>query len=392
VVEIQAVGRDITTLKETERRLINREAMLRTTFDNIPIMLAHVGVNGELKFVNQHWADVLGWTEDEMRAHPDPISLTSPNIDQYEQVTAWIADDESEGWRDFETSTRDGTTLHTSWTKVVLESGDRLYIGQDISHRIELENQRFYANQLEVELEKERQLREVKDRFVSLIAHEFRTPLAVMTLSIDLIVRYFDQLSSDRILNKLGSVQNQIHRMVDLMEDALQFSKSRAGKIEYFPEEVDTAALLGEVIETFKLADGGQHPMVLEVDDGMMWTDPKLFEHVVSNLVSNALKYSPEGMNVTVEARRNAENWQVSVRDEGIGIPEKEMDKLFEPFHRAENAHHIPGTGLGLSIVKDYVQVLGGEIQVESTLGQGTTFHVRMPGRPVRASTGLPFP
>lgn len=378
VVQLQAIGRDITKLIDTQERLTQREEMLATIFHNIPVMLAQFDTDGQFEFVNQHWVDVLGWTAEEMRDHGDIMAEFYPDPGYRQHVLDFMTSG-AVGWRDFRTRIRDGTVLDTSWTNVPLSNGHQLGIGQVITQRIELESQRLHAAQLEAELEKERQLREMKDRFVSLISHEFRTPLAVMATSIDLIVHYFDRLSTEKIADKLTGIRQQIDRMVELMEDALRFSKSQAGKTEFHPMKVDVLPFLQSIIQMLAVADNGRHQMTLIGDEGLMTVDPKLCEHIVSNLLTNALKYSPEATTITIKALKQPDKWQISVIDQGIGIPEADLTALFEPFHRARNAYDLPGTGLGLSIVKDYVAMHRGDIHVESKLGQGTTFTVVLP-------------
>lgn len=378
VTAIQAIGRDVTELIEAQARLAQREEMLSTIFNHIPVMLAQFDEHGQFEFVNQHWVDVLGWTSAEMRRHGDILSEFYPDPHDKQEALDFMTSGVSD-WKDFKTHTRDGRVVDTSWANVELSSGRKLGIGQVITHRVELENQRIYANQLEVELEKERQLREIKDRFVSLISHEFRTPLAVMTTSLDLVVHYFDRLSTTRILDKLSTVQQQITRMVGLMEDALRFSKSQAGKTEFAPTEVELLPFLQSIIQMMELTDKGQHHIKLIGDAGWITIDPRLCEHIIANLLSNALKYSPAGTTIIVQAARQPQSWQISVQDQGIGIPEADLPHLFEPFHRASNAQEMPGTGLGLSIVKDYVEIHEGEIAVDSDVGQGTTFVITLP-------------
>ena len=377
VVEIQAVGRDVTSLMETQQQLAEREQMLSTIFETVPIMLSQLDDAGNFMYVNQYWVDVLGWTLDEVQAHGNILTEIYPDEDYRKDVIKFIQSDEL-NWRDFKTQTRTGDVIDTSWTKVKLPTGGRLHIGQIITHRVELENQRVYAKRLELELEKEHELRMVKDRFVSLVTHEFRTPLAVMTTSLDLVLMYYQRLSTEQVTEKLDGIRYQIRRMVDLMEDALRFSKVKSGQMQIVVEDVDVLSLCENVIETFKAADIARHEIVLTGDTGIIQTDPSLFNLILSNLVSNAIKYSPAGQ-ITISIMQKLDTWEFSVSDQGIGIPEEEIPNLFDPFYRATNALDLPGTGLGLSIVKDYVEIQGGNIAIESKSNVGTTITFTLP-------------
>lgn len=377
LIEIQAVGRDVTSLIETQQQLAERENMLSIIFQNVPIMLSQLDESDTFIYVNQHWVDVFGWTLEEIQAHDDILGEIFPDDDYRLQVNEYIQSDDRK-WRDLKIKTRAGNTIETSWTKVILPTGSTLYIGQDITQRIELENERALAERLEIELENELVLRLVKERFVSLVSHEFRTPLAVMLTSLELVLVYYDRLPVETITQKLNGIRNQILRMVDLMEDALRFSKVKSGQMEIVAENVDVIEICENVIDALKATDTAGHDIVLIGDSGVIRTDPSLFNLILSNLVSNAIKYSPAGQ-ITILITQNFDNWEFSVVDQGIGIPKEEISNLFDPFYRATNALKLPGTGLGLSIVKDYVEIQGGNITVESTPNVGTTMTFSLP-------------
>ncbi len=380
VVTIQAVGRDVTRLMETQERLAEREEMLSTIFANIPVMLVQTDGEGNFEYVNQHWVEVLGWTIEEMQAHPDIWSEFYPDPEQ-KRLAQEAIENPQPGWFDGKTRTRDGRYIDTSWANVRLSNGRTLGIGQVITHRVELENQRIYARQLELELEKERELREMKERFVSLVSHEFRTPLAVMTTSIDMVLRFHERLKPERVQEKLETVREQIRRMVNLMEDTLRFSKASARKTPFRPQHVAICHFCQQIIETIRLTDDREHEFALQCDEGSVLADPTLLDHVLTNVLSNAVKYSPKRSTVAITVSQESDSWRFIVQDEGIGIPEEDLPHLFTPFHRAENAQELPGTGLGLSIAKDYVEIHGGIITVESELGEGTTFTFTLPSR-----------
>lgn len=220
---------------------------------------------------------------------------------------------------------------------------------------------------------------DVETHFMSVVSHEFRTPLAAISTSVGLMRRYFDRLSPDCILEKLGGVEEQVQRLALLMEDALRYGKSEAGRTEYQPQSVPVRDFCQKIIDTCILTDENRHIIHLINSDGILWGDPALVDHILTNLLSNALKYSPEHTVVTMQVQHTSEGWQFQVQDQGIGIPTDELSELFQPFYRASNARQIAGTGLGLSIVKDYVLLHGGKIDVESTMGVGTTFTFILP-------------
>ena len=378
VTEIQAIGRDVTPLIEAQQEIADREKMLSTIFNNIPIMLTQFDNQGNFEYVNRHWEDVLGWPIEDIQAHPDFLSAIATTAEQRDEIFEYMMSGHI-GWEDFTLRVRDGSLIETSWANVRLSDNRHLGIGQVITQRKELENQRVYTRQLEIELEKERELRELKDRFVSMVSHEFRTPLSVMTASLDIVTRYHDRLSNSASKEKLSVVSQQVQRMVRLMDDVLRFSKGEAGKTSFVPQAVPVIPFCNQVIETLKITDNAKHDIVINGDEGSIMADPRLLDHILSNLVSNALKYSPKNTPVHVTAQNQGTHWQFTVSDQGIGIPAEDIPNLFDPFYRSDNVHHLPGTGLGLSIVKDYVRMHNGTIDVESKINQGTTFIITLP-------------
>lgn len=378
VIEIQAVGRDITDLIKSQNALRQHQELLQTILDNIPIMLVLFDQAGQFEFVNQYWIEMLGWSTEEMKQHPDILSAFYPDPEVRRQVLEYMTLAEP-GWRDFEVVARDGSILETTWANVRLSDGRAIGIGQDIKHRKELENQYLYAKQLEIELKKERELRELKDRFLSMVSHEYRTPLTVINVYIGFLTQRFQQLPEEEMLDKLGKIGEQVQRMVTLLEDILKYSKGNAGKTEFYPQKLSTVPFFKEIVEDIRVTDERKHHIVFEGDEGDLYADPKLVKHILHNLLSNALKYSAAGALIRLAIKKRQDHWKIIVEDTGIGIPADEIGHLFEPFHRARNAQSYSGTGLGLAIVKDYVDIHGGTITVESEESKGSKFTVQLP-------------
>ena len=234
---------------------------------------------------------------------------------------------------------------------------------------------------LAVSLEKEQELNQLKSRFISLVSHEFKTPLTTIMLSSNLLKRYGARMPPEKQTEELHVIEKAVHHMNTLLEDVLTISRGEAGKVEYQPEPTGVIELVQKLIKRFEALSQGKHEFVFSSQkaDGEFLTDPKLLDHILSNLLSNAMKYSPQGGTISCELSEENAELIFRVRDEGIGISEADQQLLFEHFHRGENARHIQGTGLGLAIVKHLVEVHGGSIAVESTLNQGACFTVGIP-------------
>jgi len=230
-------------------------------------------------------------------------------------------------------------------------------------------------------LEAERELVGLKARFVSLVSHEFRTPLGIIMSAVELLRNYRDRLPAEKQHELLEDIFGSTRRMSSLMEQVLLLGRVDAGKIAMQPVPVDLPDLLARIADEQRSAAGGRCPIVVTAGGDLAGAraDVGLLRHIVSNLVSNAVKYSPAGSDVRVAVRRDAGTAVLEIADRGIGIPEADQARLFEAFHRAANVGEIPGSGLGLLIVKRCVDLQGGRIALRSRVGEGTTFEVALP-------------
>lgn len=230
-------------------------------------------------------------------------------------------------------------------------------------------------------LEKEREVSELRSSFVALVSHEFRTPLTIIQSSTDLLENYNHKLSDEKKLKLFGRVQGAVRRMTNLLEDVLLIGKAEAGKLNFQPSLMDLLAFCRDIVENLQMSTSSRHAIdfIVHGNCGDVVMDEKLLAHILTNLLSNAIKYSPQGGIVKFELICSPESTSFLIQDTGIGIPKQDLEKLFESFKRASNVGNIPGTGLGLSIIKKCIDLHGGQINVESEIGVGTTFTVTLP-------------
>lgn len=230
-------------------------------------------------------------------------------------------------------------------------------------------------------LENERELNELKSRIISTISHEYRTPLTTILSSAELLENYGEKLTQERKLRHLQRIQVSTKHLTDLVNDVLFIGQAEANSLKFNPEPLDLEQFCQELIETMRLTtpNGTTIRFGCQGDCTNTCLDEKLLRQILTNLLTNARKYSPEGSTVQFEIECRQDVAVVRIQDEGIGIPAEEIPELFESFHRASNVGTIPGTGLGLAIVKKSVDLHGGQISVDSVLGSGTTFTVKLP-------------
>jgi PAS domain S-box-containing protein len=231
-------------------------------------------------------------------------------------------------------------------------------------------------------LKKERQLNELKSRFVSMASHEFRTPLSTILSSVSLISRYTESEQQHKREKHIERVKSSVRNLTGILEEFLSLTRLEEGKIEVRADSFDAEAFFLEVIDEMQgLLKPGQRIHLRVEGPSEVYLDKHLMRNILNNLLSNAIKYSQEGDSIEVTLGGDEAMLKFSIIDYGIGIPEEEQVHLFERFYRAQNATNIQGTGLGLNIVRKYVSLLNGQVSFESSLSVGTTFTITCPRR-----------
>jgi PAS domain S-box-containing protein len=230
-------------------------------------------------------------------------------------------------------------------------------------------------------LERERELSELKTRFVALASHEFRTPLAAILSSVELIEDFGAGMPEPERREVIGLIKGSVRRMTDMLEQILLVGRAEGRGLEFRPQPVDVAALCERLLEEARNAvrRGADARFEPRAGADRRLVDEKLLRHALGNLLANAFKYSPEGGSVTMTLEADADALVIRIADQGIGIPEEDHGRLFERFHRARNVGGIEGTGLGLAIVRQCIELHGGRVDFESRVGAGSTFTVRIP-------------
>jgi len=236
----------------------------------------------------------------------------------------------------------------------------------------ELENTKSELNEA---LEKEKELSELKTRFVSMASHEFRTPLATIMSSLSLVKAYGDKGDHEKQDKHIGKIKNSIANLTDILNDFLSVSKLEEGKVDFEMLPINIKEYIeGIIVEMQPLCKEGQWIDFEHKGDFVFNLDIKLMRHVLFNLISNALKFSPNSTNVEIFSEITTTTLTIEVIDKGIGISKADQKNLFERFFRARNASNIQGTGLGLNIVASYAELMNGKVEVISSENKGSNF------------------
>jgi PAS domain S-box-containing protein len=332
--------------------------------------------------VNEQGIETHGYSRDEF------LGMSLKDIRPSEDITA-LLDSVKNRKQTMETGrwrhkTRTGKLLDVEITSQQLEYEGRraiLVVARDITERKELQAQRQMNEDLRMQLEKEHEAHHKRSRFFSMVSHEFRTPLATITSSSSLLQRYDERLTPEKRSEYYQKILKQAHVLSEQLDEMLMLLRTELSTANYQPQPADIVELCQEVVETFTMSTSASRLISFECSQPKMMIDMdrKLIWRVMTNLVGNALKYSPDDKSVAVTLTIGNPGIEICVKDEGIGIPVVQQEKLFEPFFRANNAENIQGTGLGLTIVKQAIELHGGTIRVESAEGKGTCFTIELP-------------
>lgn len=366
-------------LEVSEARRARSEELLRSAFRSSPVSLTVVTLDtGRLVEANDTFLDWVG------RRREDVLGRTTQELQLWaepEAREAFLRDIARDGFvrnRECRFQLRGGggvSTMLVSAERIEFDGAPHVFAAS-----LSIDAQKQAETELRRALEQEQELRRLKSSFVSMVSHEYRTPLGVIQSAAEILDTYFDRLAPARRRLHLADIRDATATMTRLMDEVLFLEKSESGRLAFRPAPLGLEGFLRELLATPGFAEQAAR-VKLECPDGLPvgWIDPSVLRLAVGNLVGNALKYSPAGSRVRVGLRRD-EAWAVlSVSDQGIGIPEADRARLFEPFHRGRNVGDITGSGLGLVIVRKGAELHGGRVTVDSREGAGTTFELHLP-------------
>lgn len=258
-------------------------------------------------------------------------------------------------------------------------SGELFLLQNSFNSLLDKINHSF--NELNKSVEREKELGILKTNFIAMASHEFRTPLAVLSAAAEVILKYKDQLKPEDIDKRMKIIKTKVDEMTLMIEEVLILSSADSNNIQFNSEELNLQQLIKKSIDEFQLTQKEQRKIAFNFQeaDYQIKTDKKWIKHIVSNLLSNAAKYSNSDTEIEVNLKATQSEISFSIKDQGIGIPSEDLKYLFNFFHRASNVGDIQGTGLGLAIIKKGLELLKGTISVDSEEGKGSIFTVHLP-------------
>ncbi len=366
-------------LQASTQRLRESEERFSKAFRAIPANVSLVRVADErLIEVNESFLKESGYTRAEVIGRTTSELGVWPNLADRTEFFRLLR---AQGFvHSFESGlrARDGTlgTMLISAELIELK-GEKCILALALS----INERKLAEEELLRSLARERELSRLKSSFVSLVSHEFRTPIGIIHSSAEILERYQERLSAAERTEHLRAIQSHAWRMASLMEEVLLFGKMEAGRLEFRTAPFDLDEACRRWTQELTLATDHRCPIRLTLGElpTVRNGDMDLLRHICSNLLSNAVKYSRPGSPVEFGVDRDGNDAVFTVRDHGVGIPEADRARLFTAFQRGSNVRHLPGTGLGLVVIRHCLDLHRGTIELDSHEGTGTTAIVRVP-------------
>lgn len=376
----KALQLEVEIRQNSEIALRHSEERYQSVLDKVREAICKIDADGKIKFLNNAWAHITGYQNEQSIGKNLVDFFSGDNRTQLvEELNAIIQSVYSHKQVQRELITQSG---EVRWLDLFIDAEKNeknevvgvFFILYDITGR------KFADDEIKKAYAKEKELNELRAQFVSMTSHEFRTPLASILTSSELLEHYGKNWTPEKNLIHLKRIQSSVQEIIGLMDDVLILGKSDAGKLFCVRERTDPVQLLNAILDEVQLNANQSHQIDLKIRKRIAkcYLDKKLFRQIVNNLLTNSLKYSSIGSTIKVEMLQRKNILQLTIQDSGIGIPKSDQSQLFQSFFRAKNVGNAPGTGLGLPIVKRSIDAHNGSIDIVSEEHVGTTVTIKL--------------
>ncbi|MBI5667706.1 MAG: PAS domain S-box protein [Chloroflexi bacterium] len=385
---VLVVAQNVTDRVKAQAALRQTNETLQAVFNAAPLAIFRFDEQGLIRMCNPAAERMFGWSQAELVGRFPPFVPAERSEQFLELIRGVLAGEPLAG---FETQRqrKDGSRIDVSIYAAPIRdtngtAQEVISVTADITERKQMQANLLEQERLRLALNKEIELRNLRNRFMSMVSHEFRNPLAIIASSSGLIERYYERMSADARRDHFVTIQAQIKHLAEMLDEILTLLHSESLSPEFKRAPLNLAELCNQLVADTRLQvqDTRQIEYSVSAPEITLEGDSKLLHHAIGNLLSNAVKYSPPQSRIRVELTQTDDQIMLAVQDEGIGVPEENRKLLFEPFYRGDNVGDIPGTGLGLAITQQAVDLHGGRVEVESEIGQGSTFRLYLPAAP----------
>ncbi len=374
---------DISELKEKEHQLKLSEEKFRFIAENSKDLICQHGNDGNFIYVSLSSYEILGYTPEELMNKIPKDFIHKKDLRNIQNYYQTIIGNQENGVITFRCRNKNGIYIWLETTTKIILDCESNVIGfqtsnRDISERIKADKE------IKAAFIKERKFHDLKSKFVTMASHQFRTPLTVIYSNselLDLKISHFENRGTDDFKSITTRIKNEVDRMTELMDNILIFGKYESKKIEKKIQPVDFNEFITTLIRTYFDNDGYGRKIKVETKGikKVFFTDETLIVHILTNLISNAFKYSVGKSNPLLIISYLEKEIEIEIVDYGIGVPQKEIQHLFTSFFRASNTSTIIGSGLGLAIVKQFTEFLNGTIELKTKENSGTAIKLKFP-------------
>lgn len=378
---LEAVNRELQAEISFRKAIEATTRRLMQIIWETPDVVAIFDLEGRVLYLNKAGRRLFGIHELDTVTHLCFLSVYSEEVKQTRLEAVMRTLEQENLWHgEVEMQLPDGRLVPVSQVVLAhrnLEGKIEFYstIARDITE------QRRVSEELSRAYQKEMEVNRMRANFFSMTSHQFRTPLSTILSSVELLEHYGKRWSEEKRAAHLRKIRESTLELDQLLKDILEVSRIDGPFGTLLVEAIEVPPLIDRVVEKLQWVDEHVHPIRVDYppDSGVLYSDRRALERIMENLISNAMKYSPPGAPVEVVVRPVEKGMEVTVADRGIGIPEEDRPFIFQPFHRGRNVVDTPGSGIGLMIVEKSLSLIGGEVQIESRLGEGTVVHLFLP-------------
>lgn len=376
----KALQLEVDIRQNSEIALRQSEERYRSVVNKVREAICKIDVDGKITFLNNAWIKISGYEIESSLGQRFVEFFEGDVREQIEECLSNII--------------KSVYSYKRMQIAMKLKSGEKRWLDVFIDAEMNSSNEidgiflilyditgrKMADDEIQKAYTKEKELNELRAQFVSMTSHEFRTPLASILTSSELLEHYGYKWTAEKNLIHLKRIQLSVQQIISLMDDILILGKSDAGKLICVKELTDPMQLLYAIVDEIQLNANETHHVELSLEPEAVecYLDKKLFRQIVNNLLTNSLKYSPIGSTILVEMSVEADKLTLKIQDSGIGIPKTDQLQLFQSFFRAKNVGNTPGTGLGLPIVKRSVDAHSGSIEIMSEVNKGTTVTINL--------------
>ncbi len=363
------ISRDISESKKAEERILQERDKGQSYLDIAAVIIVVIDNKQNVQLINKKGCEILGYKKEQIVGANFIESFVVPSErERYRSMFGGETGIPEEFHEYYEVPiiTKDGSEKTIAWHNTLLKDKHGnitgvLSSGEDITLRMEIDR--------------------MKSEFVSTVSHEIRTPLTVI-LGLAQLLLSKEAMEMEKAKKYYRTMYNESKRLSDLVNDFLDIQRMESGKQVFFKENISIVDVIDDVMELYET--NSTHTILVDMDQieyPPLYADFQKIKQLFTNLISNAMKYSPEGSKIRVKVRENGHSVKVTVKDYGLGIPSDCIPNLFEKFYRVDNSDHrkVGGTGLGLAICKEIIDAHGGTIAVSSELGKGSEFYFTLP-------------